>query len=259
MEHKCKKTDLKTVEKCELNVEQIKKALECCVKVGGYRDAEICNDCPLSEKRCAILLPENALALINSQEQRIVAQDMTISELRQRSEKAEHDAKRYAQGIKELTEEVKSLKQAMEHEHASFMETFGEYGEKCERLTVELDAMRGAANSYKMHNEKLTEENKRLEKELAKSYEALDEQMNFYCSFTQSKVSNCPIDDEVAKAKADTVRKMYSEIKTRFAMLFGTYTDKDMTPITEVFWFLDQIEKEMLEGKEICKSTNQKK
>ena len=55
----------------ELNAEQIKKALECCVKVGGYRDAQICNDCPLSEKRCAILLPENALALINSQEQRI--------------------------------------------------------------------------------------------------------------------------------------------------------------------------------------------
>lgn len=49
----------------------IKKALECCVKVGGYRDAQICNDCPLSEKRCAILLPENALALITSQEQRI--------------------------------------------------------------------------------------------------------------------------------------------------------------------------------------------
>ena len=47
-----------------LNAEQVIKALECCVKVGGYRDAEICNDCPLSEKRCAILLPENALALI---------------------------------------------------------------------------------------------------------------------------------------------------------------------------------------------------
>lgn len=29
-------------------------------------------------------------------------------------------------------------------------------------LTVELDAMRGAANSYKMHYEKLTEENERL-------------------------------------------------------------------------------------------------
>ena len=51
-----------------------------------------------------------------------------------------------------------------------------------------------------------------------------------------------------------------SKIKTRFAMRYGTYTDKDMTPITEVFRLLDQIAKEMLEGnkcssdvKENCK------
>ena len=44
---------------------------------------------------------------------------------------------------------------------------------------------------------------------------------------------------------ADTVRKM----QTMFAMRFGTYTDKDMTPITEVFRLLDQIAKEMVEEK----------
>lgn len=43
---------------------------------------------------------------------------------------------------KRLTEEKESLKQAMEHEHASFMETFGEYGEKCERLTEENERLR---------------------------------------------------------------------------------------------------------------------
>lgn len=48
---------------------------------------------------------KDALALINSQEQRIGAQDMIISELRQRTEKAEHDADRYARKIKELTED----------------------------------------------------------------------------------------------------------------------------------------------------------
>jgi hypothetical protein len=41
MEHKCKKTDLKTVEKCELNAEQIIKALECC-----DADNPNCGDCP---------------------------------------------------------------------------------------------------------------------------------------------------------------------------------------------------------------------
>ena len=55
---------------------------------------------------------------------------------------------------------------------------------------------------------------------------------------------------------ADTV----SEFQTKVAMRYGTYTDKDMTPITEVFRLLDQIAKEMLEGnkcssdvKENCK------
>lgn len=46
--------------------------------------------------------------------------------------------------------------------------------------------------------------------------------------------------------RADTV----SEIKTRFAVRFGTYTDKDMTPITEVFRLLDQITKEIMEDTE---------
>ena len=49
----------------ELNREQIIKGLECCVKVGGYRDAQYCNECPLHEERCALELPRNALALIN--------------------------------------------------------------------------------------------------------------------------------------------------------------------------------------------------
>jgi hypothetical protein len=30
----------------------------------------------------------------------------------------------------------------MEHEHASFMETFGEYGEKCERLAEENERLK---------------------------------------------------------------------------------------------------------------------
>lgn len=92
----------------ELNAEQAKseiqsliKALKDCggwVKRGngeGWFNHEILAD---------------ALALINSQEQRIGAQDMTISELRKRAEKAEHDADRYAQRIKELTEENERLR-----------------------------------------------------------------------------------------------------------------------------------------------------
>jgi hypothetical protein len=52
------------------------------------------------------------------------------------------------------------------------------------------------------------------------------------------------IDILKASTKADTIE----DIKLRFATRFGTYTGKDMTPIAEVFWILDQIAKEMSEG-----------
>ena len=80
----------------ELNREQIIKALECCLTTSegdcsecGYRGKT--RSCFLTCTNCLI---SDALALITSQEQRIGAQDMTISELRQRTEKAEHDADR---------------------------------------------------------------------------------------------------------------------------------------------------------------------
>jgi hypothetical protein len=68
MEHKCKKTDLKTVEKCELNAEQIVKALECC----HTPLASDCNDCGYRGQSvengeyigCSNRLMADALALI---------------------------------------------------------------------------------------------------------------------------------------------------------------------------------------------------
>lgn len=79
------------------NTEQIIKALECC-RYGGR-----CAECPCFEMpNCQAMVNENAIALINSQEQRI------------------------------------------------------------KELDVALKAMRGAANSYKMHIKELTEENERL-------------------------------------------------------------------------------------------------
>jgi uncharacterized protein YoxC len=83
-----------------LNAEQIIKAFEVC------RDKDLCNECPYEENiDCLRLREKHAIALMKSQEQRIGAQDMTISELRQRAEKAEHDADRYARKINELTED----------------------------------------------------------------------------------------------------------------------------------------------------------
>ncbi len=89
-----------------MNREQIKKALECCTSEG-------CEECPFYDAR-------------------------EFGD----TEKCTGELVKYVPSlIRELTEENESLKQAMEHEHASFMETFGEYGEKCERLTTENDRL----------------------------------------------------------------------------------------------------------------------
>lgn len=84
-----------------LNAEQVKKALEYCAN----HDECVGVMCPYYAIECENLMPKDALALITSQEQRIGAQDMTISKLRQRAEKAEHDASRYEQRIKELDDD----------------------------------------------------------------------------------------------------------------------------------------------------------
>ena len=129
--------------------EQIIKALECCGS-----DVYVCQQCPIDEKikddcECGKLVTRNALALITSQEQRIGAQDMTISELRKRVEKAEHDADRYAQRIKELTEEKSKV-----------FEKGAENLTRLEEAYLKLEA----------ENLKLTEENARLRAETIEEY-----------------------------------------------------------------------------------------
>ena len=57
MEHKCKKEEIKTIEKCELNREEIIKALECCSK-------DDCDNCPNTFGNCYSNLAREALSLI---------------------------------------------------------------------------------------------------------------------------------------------------------------------------------------------------
>ena len=157
----------------ELNAEQIKKALECCAKIGcgGLLSVE-CDECPYS---------------VGSEDCKNLEQDALSL-------------------IKKLTEEVEGLKQCLEHEHASFMETFGEWNDKCE---------------------KLTEENANLH--------ASCTELEQTCKKWQSR-----LDIECKYTKADTVRKMQSEIKER-CIKGGIYP-------AFVASTIDQIAKEMLES-----------
>lgn len=210
----------------ELDREQIMKALECCE--GGGKP---CLSCPYFyravDTSCAPFLIKDALSLIKE-----------LTEEVERLEKAKYvfatvdycadDLANALEENKRLTAENESLKQCMEHEHASFMETFGEYGEKCERLaeekeelTIELNAMRTAANSYKMHYEKLEAENERLKadkKELINDNAELKNQLKEEIVGEDTDLSDELLKlhiEGIKEAKAYTVRKMQEEIKKR--------------------------------------------
>ena len=83
----------------------------------------------------------------------------------------------------------------------------------------------------------LINENAELKSQIQEA-DFTEEEIDFIDEYTRL------LNEGIRDAKANNV----SEIKTRFAMRFGTYTDKDMTPITEVFRLLDQIAKEISEN-----------
>ena len=159
----------------ELNAEQIKKALECCVTTS----AGDCNKCGYKGKKrnifitCTNCLISDALALINSQEQR-------IKEL----EKYNADMKVCGFSAKDLAGKCEELAEENERLHAS-----------CTELT-----------------------------QCCTKHETL---YKIECK-------------RVDTVKADTVRKMHSEIKER-CIKGGIYP-------AFVASTIDQIAKEMLEG-----------
>lgn len=205
------------------NREEIIKALEC------HASGKLveCERCPLDKAHlfnatCVQVMCENALAL--------------IKELTEDNEKFRYEHGKLIEQRDTFREYAYNMQKYVEN--IRHKEEDG-YEPSAARYAAEMDMWSVVA----LEKKKLIEENERLEKELAKSYDALDEQMNFYCSFTQSKIQNCPIDDEVAKVKADTVRK----IQDRLAMHFGTYTDKTEVKVVDVFKLVGQIAEDMLE------------
>lgn len=77
----------------------------------------------------------------------------------------------------------------------------------------------------------LTEENERLKAGIS---------TEFTCIFgAPHKVRDCPIDDEIARAKAETVRDMQDRVKKKI-------NEINMN-LCGVYPFIDQIAKEMLE------------
>lgn len=240
MEHKCKKTDLKTVEKCELNREKIIKALQDCI------DRPKCIDCPnltLCSGHGVEYLLVQALSLIKELTEEISKREYIIVGVMHSVDKwldgaeLEQDEVNRAATMREktlhivekLTEEVESLKQCLEHEHASFMETFGELDDKCKRLTEENKAWQAQLVSQKEKADKAY-------------YDLACEVENLRAENERLRTSYETVAKLWAKSKADTVRKYREGLHKELASLGSKDKFNKGVFLTKA----DQIAKEMI-------------
>lgn len=240
----------------ELNAEMIKKALECCVSLGG------CQKCSYRERgsvTCMYDLRSDALALINSQEQRIKELTEERKDFEIRALRAENEATKYKdcyeiekQAREQLSESYDYLEKTKDEllsERSRLIEKCQE-AEKINKEKCNLEyTLLGVMNSVDkwldgdeleqdevnraitMREktlqivEKLTEENERLR--------AIPEQLH--------KEMSERMVEEVKTTKKYTVLIMQSEIKKTFsAICKGEMVD--------LYRIIDQVAKEMLEG-----------
>ncbi len=132
----------------------------------------------------------------------------------------------YLKLAEENTELIKSLNKLKENHEAA-----------CEKCRAEYSKLAEENERLRADKKGLIDENEELKNQIQEPY-FTEEEIDFIDEYKRL------LNEGIRDAKANNV----SEIKTRFAMRFGTYTDKDMTPITEVFRLLDQISKKLLEG-----------
>lgn len=199
----------------ELNREQIIKALEICT--GTEQDYYCTNiPCPYGDVgSCKDLLMAHAFALIKelTEEKRNLEYVL---------EGVMHSVDKWLEG-KELEQDEVNRAATMREKTLQIVE----------KLTEENKVRKGLNTMLNNELRRLGGENERL-----KSVE-------FTCGFVKPhKVLECPIFDEIAKAKADTVRKMQERLTKEFDRMHKS----NFITVEVRQWIIDQIAKEMLEG-----------
>lgn len=192
----------------ELNAEQIKKALECCI------EGE-CDGCTYDEQTaCKEYLLTDALALIKE----------LIADNEQWRNDWERNQAQWDRAYEKLEVERDTFR-----DYAYKMQKYVENIKHKEEEGYEPSAARYAAEMEMWHIVAL--EKKRLEDENAEQDKAIINALERMGEIRR-------------ETKADTVRKMQNMV----AVHFGTYTDKDTIKVIDLFKLLNQIAKEMLEG-----------
>ena len=162
-----------------LNAEQIKKALQICWDT-TCSDCEFDNNC---EGHWNVL--ENALSLINSQEQRIKQLTEEIDDLKE-------DKELYSVFCEDYKKQIEDLKAISEQYQKQFEDC---YEEKA-KLTVENEKLTINMNAYGLTAKRLGEENERLRAEKKRGYWFTD-----YARQPLVICSNCNLSNNYSRSK----------------------------------------------------------
>ena len=196
---------------------EIIKALECCVSSTG---SEACNGCPFNVKdiceKDSNALAKFSLDLINRQKAEIKKKDTEIDILIRKKET--------------LRNEISELQR------------------KNFELEIELNAMRGAANSYKSRAEGLQMDNEQLHSDIVNANQNFDHIKELW-EAEKEKVANTKTKVIEAYKKLQTARdKAYNKFAERLQAMFEQYATYDTLHIYEIIDRIDIVLDELTEG-----------
>jgi hypothetical protein len=227
-----------------LNAEHVIEILDKMDFFQGQRAGrELWNDKPFEVQEQDIANFSRDISLIKEY---ITSQEQRIKELETENMVTSGEAERLAVVNEELTQAHEMLSESYDHLEKTKDELLAERS----RLTEENERLRGVG---------LTDDETYIRLSDAKTaiMAYIGEQtVSKYASSEECKAARFGAEGAMNElgylipAKVAPMADTLENIKIQFAMRFGTYTDKDMTPITEVFRLLDKIAKEMLEGKD---------
>lgn len=221
----------------QLNREQVIKALEC---ISRTEDV-LCEGCDYRKYdglACHRIGAKNALSLINELTEEVAS----LKEIAEGYQKQFEDC---AEDRTKLTEENKRLKQCIEHEHRSFMETFGELDDKCKSLYEENERLRDLVKEVQEYNENWVADNGRLRGILLKFTDIVHKWGNKH-GYDTSEISLVCILNEESEIKKQIREETIKEFQSRLNEQRGYDDDWNYNS-----WWgetINQIAKEMLEN-----------
>lgn len=189
---------------------------------------------------------------LSAYENNLAVSRTVLRETQIKFEKAEHDRDRYARKIEELTEENERLRWISASVCVGDVMTPEEM-EELRAVPGHGDPV-GEPGECVLKHKCVADTVRKMRDRLKELYtdEIITDDMTVAIGVIKQNIDDVAeeIAEGVCDAPKDAVRATTEDLHTRFAMHFGTYTDKDTVKVSEVFRLLRKFEGE------ICDTTN---